>query len=60
MEKRNAPADGQKNSMGIGLSVCAAILKAHGGEIYAENQKSGGVTFGFSLEKEEVDENNYE
>ena len=46
--------------MGIGLSVCAAILKAHGGEIYAENQKSGGVTFGFSLEKEEVDENNYE
>ena len=60
LEKRNAPAGGQKNSMGIGLSVCAAILKAHGGEIYAENQKSGGVTFGFSLEKEEVDENNYE
>ena len=60
LEKRNAPADGQKNSMGIGLSVCAAILKAHGGEIYAENQKSGGVTFGFSLEKEAVDENNYE
>ncbi len=60
LEKRNAPADGQKNSMGIGLSVCAAILKAHGGEIYAENQKSGGVTFGFSLEKEEIDGKNYE
>ena len=60
LEKRFVPEKKKKNSMGIGLSVCAAILKAHGGEIYAENQKSGGVTFGFSLEKEEVDENNYE
>lgn len=60
LEKRNIPADGQKNNMGIGLSVCAAILKAHGGDIYAKNQKLGGVTFGFSLEKEEMDEENYE
>ena len=27
----NAPADSGKHGMGIGLSVCAAIIKAHGG-----------------------------
>jgi two-component system sensor histidine kinase KdpD len=35
--------------MRIGLSVCAAILKVHGGEISAENLPVGGVRFRFSL-----------
>jgi two-component system sensor histidine kinase KdpD len=35
--------------MRIGLSVCAAILKVHGGEISAENLSAGGVCFCFSL-----------
>jgi two-component system sensor histidine kinase KdpD len=35
--------------MRIGLSVCAAILKVHGGEISAENLPAGGVRFRFSL-----------
>ena len=42
--------------MGIGLSVCAAIIKAHGGEITAENRIGGGAVFRFSLERECNDE----
>lgn len=47
-----APADTKSNS-GIGLSVCAAIIKAHGGEISAENIKGGGALFRFALDMEE-------
>ena len=35
--------------MGIGISVCAAIIKAHGSEIFVENRKGGGAVFRFSL-----------
>ena len=51
-EVQDAPVDHQKRSMGIGLSVCATIIKAHGGDISAKNQKSGGAVFRFSLELE--------
>ena len=40
----NAPADSGKHGMGIGLSVCAAIIKAHGGEIDAESRPGEGTT----------------
>lgn len=46
-------ADSSRNNMGIGLSVCATIIKAHGSEIYAENRKEGGAAFWFTLEREE-------
>ena len=46
--------DSRKNNMGIGLSVCAAIIRAHGGRIWAKNRKEGGALFGFSLEAEEA------
>lgn len=36
-------------SMGIGLSVCEAIVKAHGGSISVENVKEGGARFSFAL-----------
>lgn len=52
-ERKNAPADNQKSSMGIGLSVCASIIKAHNGSITAENRKGGGCCFRFSLNMEE-------
>lgn len=52
-EKKNVPADNQKSSMGIGLSVCASIIKAHDGSITVENRKSGGCCFRFSLNMEE-------
>jgi len=45
--------DNQKKCMGIGLSVCAAIIKAHGSVIKAENRKEGGVTFRFALDMED-------
>lgn len=45
-------SDGQKKNAGIGLSVCATIIKAHGGSIKAENTKTGGAVFRFSLDTE--------
>lgn len=35
--------------MGIGLSVCKAIILAHGGEITARNRPEGGASFQFTL-----------
>ena len=46
-------SDTHKRNIGIGLSVCATIVKAHGGSITAENAKSGGAVFRFSLSTEE-------
>lgn len=46
-------ADSQRRNAGIGLSVCATIIKAHGGEISAENMRSGGAAFRFTLDLEE-------
>lgn len=50
----DTPADGSRNNMGIGLSVCSTIIKAHGGSIYAKNRPEGGALFGFSLEREDI------
>lgn len=47
-------ADSQKKNAGIGLSVCATIIKVHGGSIKAENMKTGGAVFRFALDTEEV------
>ncbi|MBE6563147.1 MAG: PAS domain-containing sensor histidine kinase [Ruminococcaceae bacterium] len=47
-------ADGQKKNAGIGLSVCATIIKAHGGSIEAENLKTGGSLFRFALTTEKI------
>lgn len=55
-EKKDAPVDYQKSSMGIGLSVCASIIKAHDGSIMAENRKEGGCCFRFALNMEDEDE----
>ncbi|MGZ8397526.1 MAG: sensor histidine kinase [Gemmatimonadales bacterium] len=35
--------------IGLGLTICRAIVKAHGGRIWAENRPGGGVTFRFTL-----------
>ena len=47
-------ADTSRSSMGIGLSVCATIIRAHGGEIRARNLPGGGAEFTFELEREEA------
>ena len=49
---REEPGDDRRHGMGIGLSVCSTIIKAHGGEITAENLQSGGACFRFKLEME--------
>ena len=51
----DVPADSRKHGMGIGLSVCAAIIKAHGGEIKAESRVGEGTTIRFWLETEEIE-----
>ena len=50
-----APVDSTRSNMGIGLSVCKTIIKAHGGELKAGNRPAGGAAFSFSLEMEETD-----
>ena len=52
---REGPMDSGRNNMGIGLSVCSTIVKAHGGEIRAANRPGGGAEFSFGLEMEEDD-----
>jgi two-component system sensor kinase FixL len=37
------------NGMGLGLSVCHNIVKAHRGNIWVTNNAEGGATFHFSL-----------
>ena len=53
MLNSEAPMDQSRSSMGIGLSVCSAIIKAHGGEIWANKRAGGGTEVGFRLEMED-------
>ena len=48
-----------RRTMGIGLSVCQTIVKAHGGEMKAENREQGGAVISFTLPiaQTEEDEN---
>jgi two-component system sensor histidine kinase KdpD len=34
---------------GLGLAICRGIVRAHGGRIWAENRRGGGVSVRFSL-----------
>ena len=56
LDRKEVPMDGSRRNMGIGLSVCAAIVRSHGGEIRAENHPEGGAVFYFALEMEESGE----
>ena len=49
-----APVDSTRNNMGIGLSVCRTIIKAHGSELKAVNRPAGGASFSFALGMEEM------
>lgn len=46
--------DSKRRNMGIGLSVCATIIKVHGGRISAVNRPTGGAEFRFALDMEET------
>ena len=56
LDRKDTPTDGSRNNMGIGLSVCATIIKAHGSEIFAKNLSPRGAAFYFTLEMEDVHE----
>lgn len=47
-----------RRNMGIGLSVCRSIIRAHGGDIDAENRKEGGGRVWFWLPCEEAENAN--
>ncbi len=53
-EGRQDTAHVARRYAGIGLSVCFAIVKAHGGTITAENRKSGGALFRFTIRREAI------
>ncbi len=42
-----------RRGMGIGLSICETIVRAHHGEIYCKNHENGAV-FCFVLPKGEI------
>lgn len=54
-DKSEDTSDTRPRNAGIGLSVCATIIKAHGGDIAAENAKDGGAIFRFSLMSEDTE-----
>lgn len=63
-EGKLQPEDGQecdsKRNMGIGLSVCMSIVKAHKGNMKAENISTGGARVSFWLPMEEGDTYGYQ
>ncbi len=46
---RAARATGKESGIGLGLTICEGIVKAHGGRMWAEQNKPRGVAFYFAL-----------
>ena len=53
LRSRTHSTDKRRN-MGIGLSVCSSIVKAHGGAMSAANAPEGGAVFRFTLPLEKL------
>ena len=48
-EVRGQRSSDSSRGMGIGLSICNSIVRAHGGKITVTNKQSGGASFTFTL-----------
>jgi signal transduction histidine kinase len=48
---RSPGTSGQAPGAGIGLFVCARLIQAMGGRIWADVRESGGSEFGFALRR---------
>jgi two-component system sensor histidine kinase KdpD len=46
--QRGAP-ESAVGGVGLGLAICRAILKLHGGRIWADRRPKGGAAFRFAL-----------
>lgn len=57
-DDQNRPDD--RRSMGIGLSVCRSIVRAHGGDMNAGNSAHGGASVSFYLPYAEADNVQYD
>jgi two-component system sensor histidine kinase KdpD len=44
-----ATSEGGPVGVGLGLTICKAVVEAHGGRIWAENRAEGGARFCFEL-----------
>ncbi len=54
--RTSAQTSDSKRNMGIGLSVCNAIIRAHGGSMHAENRDGGGLSVHFRLPAKESED----
>ena len=43
------PSERTKGGVGLGLTICRAVVVAHGGRIWVENRGGGGASFKFAL-----------
>ena len=39
----------KSSGLGMGLSIARSLVEAHGGQLWAENNKDGGATFTFTV-----------
>jgi two-component system sensor histidine kinase KdpD len=50
---RAAPEAAQ-SGVGLGLTICRAVVEAHSGRIWGENRPGGGAVFRFTLPRDET------
>jgi two-component system sensor histidine kinase KdpD len=46
---QRAGREGNPEGVGLGLTICRAIITAHGGRIWVQNRPGGGASFQFAL-----------